>query len=40
MSKETSGTMKDVSHTPPAGDTVTNVWDRGGERADDERRDD
>ena len=22
-------TMKDVSHTPPAGGTVTNVWQRG-----------
>ena len=21
--------MKEISHTPPAGDTVTNVWDRG-----------
>jgi hypothetical protein len=21
--------MKEVSHTPPTGDTVTNVWDRG-----------
>lgn len=23
--------MKDVSHTPPVGETVTNVWDRGNE---------
>ena len=22
-------TMKDVSHTPPNGDSVTNVWHRG-----------
>jgi hypothetical protein len=22
-------TMKDVSHTPRTGDSVTNVWDRG-----------
>lgn len=22
-------TMKDVSHTPPAGESVTNVWHRG-----------
>jgi hypothetical protein len=21
--------MKEVSHTPPEGDTVTNVWQRG-----------
>lgn len=21
--------MKDVSHTPPNGDSVTNVWERG-----------
>ena len=42
MSKETSRTMKDVSHTPPTGDSVTNVWNRGGERerAADERSDD
>lgn len=30
----TSETMKNVSHTPPAGDSVTNVWHRG--RPDDE----
>ncbi|ELZ82245.1 hypothetical protein C455_03519 [Haloferax larsenii JCM 13917] len=23
--------MKDVSHTPPAGESVTNVWERGNE---------
>lgn len=40
MSKKTSSTMKDVSHTPPAGDSVTNVWNRGGEPAADERSDD
>jgi hypothetical protein len=22
-------TMKDVSHTPPTGESVTNVWQRG-----------
>lgn len=22
-------TMKDVSHTPPTGESVTNVWHRG-----------
>lgn len=26
--------MKDVSHTPPNGESVTNVWDRGTKRAD------
>ena len=26
---DTARTMKDVSHTPPDGDTVTNVWKRG-----------
>jgi hypothetical protein len=25
----TKRTMKDVSHTPPTGDSVTNVWQRG-----------
>ncbi|ELZ99007.1 hypothetical protein C440_01585 [Haloferax mucosum ATCC BAA-1512] len=24
-------TMRDVSHTPPAGESVTNVWERGNE---------
>jgi len=24
-------TMKDVSHTPPSGESVTNVWHRGDE---------
>lgn len=28
--------MKDVSHTPPNGDSVTNVWERGA-TDDDER---
>jgi len=28
--------MKDVSHTPPNGESVTNVWERGGD-ADDEK---
>jgi hypothetical protein len=22
-------TLKDVSHTPPTGESVSNVWDRG-----------
>jgi hypothetical protein len=25
----TEQTMRDVSHTPRTGDSVTNVWDRG-----------
>ena len=29
MSDTTNATMKDVSHTPPDGYSVTNVWDRG-----------
>ncbi len=29
-------TMKDVSHTPPNGESVTNVWNRGDERNDEE----
>ncbi|WP_157533258.1 hypothetical protein [Haloferax profundi] len=24
-------TMRDVSHTPPTGESVTNVWERGNE---------
>lgn len=28
--------MKDVDHTPPTGESVSNVWDRGGEVAPDE----
>jgi len=27
-------TLEDVSHTPPTGDSVANVWDRGHEQAD------
>jgi len=26
--------MKDVSHTPPNGDSVTNVWERGAKKDD------
>lgn len=26
--------MKDVSHTPPNGESVTNVWERGGNTDD------
>ncbi|ADQ67387.1 hypothetical protein C499_08050 [Halogeometricum borinquense DSM 11551] len=29
--KQERHTMKEVSHTPPAGESVTNVWDRGRE---------
>jgi len=32
-------TMKEVSHTPPNGESVTNVWERGDESPD-ELRDD
>ncbi len=31
---EDKETLEDVSHTPPTGDSVSNVWDRGNERAD------
>lgn len=27
-------TLKDVDHTPPNGESVTNVWDRGTESDD------
>ena len=27
-------TLEDVTHTPPTGDSVSNVWDRGHEQAD------
>lgn len=27
-------TLKDIDHTPPAGDSVSNVWDRGVESDD------
>ena len=27
-------TLKDVDHTPPSGESVDNVWERGAERAD------
>ena len=32
-------TMKDVSHTPPNGESVTNVWERGDESPDESRDD-
>lgn len=31
---EEKETLEDVSHTPPEGDPVSNVWDRGHKRAD------
>ena len=27
-------TLKDVDHTPPSGESVSNVWERGTESAD------
>jgi len=27
-------TLEDIDHTPPTGDPVANVWDRGSEQAD------
>jgi hypothetical protein len=29
MTSSDTRSMKDVSHTPPEGDSVTNVWQRG-----------
>ncbi len=34
MTDRRTQTMKDVSHTPPTGDSVTNVWRRGYEAED------
>ena len=31
MSAKQSRTMKDVSHTPPTGEPVSGVWERGKE---------
>ena len=31
---EENDTLGDVSHTPPTGDPVSNVWDRGNEQVD------
>ena len=36
MAERNSDRMKDVSHTPPNGESVTNVWERGAKRPDDE----
>lgn len=27
-------TLKDVDHTPPTGESVSNVWDRGSKKSD------
>lgn len=27
-------TLKDIDHTPPTGESVSNVWERGSESAD------
>ena len=27
-------TLKEIDHTPPAGESVSNVWERGTEQAD------
>jgi hypothetical protein len=29
MSSDTTPRMRDVSHTPPEGESITNVWQRG-----------
>lgn len=29
MTRDDTPRMKDISHTPPEGDSVTNVWQRG-----------
>ena len=31
---EENDTLGDVNHTPPTGDSVSNVWDRGHEQDD------
>ena len=37
MSSDDTPRMKEISHTPPEGDSVTNVWQRGhAERATDD----
>jgi|GEM_PF-548636 hypothetical protein len=36
MTDRNRDSMKDVSHTPPNGDSVTNVWERGAGAAEDE----
>ncbi|ELZ26497.1 hypothetical protein C474_20154 [Halogeometricum pallidum JCM 14848] len=33
---EKRASMKEISHTPPTGETVTNVWERGREEAETE----
>jgi hypothetical protein len=36
MSANPSRTMKDVSHTPPSGEPVSGVWERGREATTEE----
>jgi hypothetical protein len=36
MTGDTTPRMKDVSHTPPEGESVTNVWQRGRKKPTDE----
>ena len=31
---EENDTLGDINHTPPAGDSVSNVWNRGHEQDD------
>ncbi|MDS0298735.1 hypothetical protein NDI76_08265 [Halogeometricum sp. S1BR25-6] len=33
---EERASMKEISHTPPTGETVTNVWNRGRKREETE----
>jgi hypothetical protein len=37
MDDSSNETMRDVEHTPPEGEDVTNVWERGIEDADPEQ---
>lgn len=36
MSAKRTQTMKDVSHTPPSGEPVSAVWERGVEQSDEQ----
>jgi len=36
MADRPRDSMKDVSHTPPNGVSVANVWERGAEQDDDD----
>ena len=37
MADHDADRMKDVSHTPPNGESVTNVWERGANDETDDR---